>query len=178
MYDFWKNKRKKSVQSTRYFKYRETPVFIYVSAKIFSILRSKTLIEHFFMLGESMPYSRILDITKDIADCILQQYERDKVFLPKILRELLFTIIAKDNVDLNSSSNPAAGHYHGTSMTILQFPLSTYSGKIRNIEYELAVSKTLSKKVDKLPQSYPNVIQLNMSKALFQYVDIIFQSLS
>ena len=148
MYDFWKNKRKKSVQSTRYFKYRETPVVIYVSAKIFSILRSKTLIEHFFMLGESMPYSRILDITKDIADCILQQYERDKVFLPKILRELLFTIIAKDNVDLNSSSNPAAGHYHGTSMTILQFPLSTYSGKIRNIEYELAVSKTLSKKVD------------------------------
>ena len=111
MYNFQKNKRKKSVQSTRHFKYRETPVVIYVSVKIFSILRSKTLIEHFFMLGICIPYSRILNITKDIADRILQQYERDKVFLPEMLRELLFTIIAKDNVDLNSSSNMAAGHF-------------------------------------------------------------------
>ena len=96
---------------------------------------------------------------------MLQRYERDKVSLPKMLRELLFTIIAKDNVDLNSSSNTPAGHYHGTSMTVLKFPLSTRPGKIRNIEYELTVCKILSKKVNKLPQSYTNVIQLNISKA-------------
>ena len=97
-----------------------------------------------------------------------------------MLQELLFTIIAKDNVGLNSSSNTAAGHYHGTSMTVLQFPLSTCPGEIRSIEYEFIVSKTLSKKVDKLPQSYTNIIQLNMSKApLFAPIlDIIFQSLS
>ena len=35
MYNFQKNKRKKPVQSTRHFKYRETPVVIYVSVKIF-----------------------------------------------------------------------------------------------------------------------------------------------
>ena len=68
-------KRKKSVQSTRHFKYRETPAVTYVSVKIFSILRSKTLIEHFFMLGICIPYSGILDIAKDIADGILQQFE-------------------------------------------------------------------------------------------------------
>ena len=100
-----------------------------------------------------MPYSRILDITKDIEDRMLQQYEQDKVFLSKILPELLFTIIAKDNVDLNSSLNMATGLYDGTSMTVLQFPLSTCPGTMRNTEYELTVSKTLSKIVDKLPQS-------------------------
>ena len=138
----------------------------------------KTLIEHF--LGICILYYRILNITNDIANCILQQYEWSKVFLPEMLQELLFTIIAKDNVGLNSSSNTAAGHYHGTSMTVLQFPLSTCPGEIWNIEYEFIVSKTLSKKVDKLPQSYTNVIQLNMSKApLFAPIlDIIFQSLS
>ena len=47
-----------------------------------------------------------------------------------MLQELLFTIIAKDNVGLNSSSNTAAGRYHGTSMTVLQFPLSTCPGEI------------------------------------------------
>ena len=35
--------------------------------------------------------------------------------------------------------------------------MSTRPGKIRNIEYELTVSKTLSKKVDKLPLSYKNL---------------------
>ena len=60
-----------------------------------------------------------------------------------MLQELLFTIIAKDNVDLNSSSNMAAGYYHGMSMTVLQFPLSACPGKIRNIEYGLTFSKTL-----------------------------------
>ena len=53
-----------TVQSKRHFKYCE----IYVSVKIFSILRSKTLIEHVFMLGICILYSRILAITKDITD--------------------------------------------------------------------------------------------------------------
>ena len=30
-------------------------------------------------------------------------------------------------------------------MTVLEVPLSTHPGKIQNIEYELTVSKTLSK---------------------------------
>ena len=60
-----------------------------------------------------------------------------------MLQELLFTFIAKDNVDLNSSSNMAAGYYHGMSMTVIQFRLSACAGKIQNIEYELTVSKTL-----------------------------------
>ena len=47
-----------------------------------------------------------------------------------MLREILFTIITKDSVYLNSSSNAAAGQYHGMSMTVLQFPLCTCPGKI------------------------------------------------
>ena len=82
--NFQMNERKKSVQSTRH-KYRKTSVVIYGSFKIFSILRSKTLKERFFMLGICILYSRILDITKDIADRMLQQYERDEIFLSKML---------------------------------------------------------------------------------------------
>ena len=82
-----------------------------------------------------------------------------------MLRELLFTIHTKDNVDLNSSSNTAAGHYHGTSMTVLQLSSFACPGKIRNIEYELTVSNTFSKKVDTLLKSYTNVIQWNLYKA-------------
>ena len=70
-----------------------------------------------------------------------------------MLQKHLFSIIAKDNVDLNSSSNTAAGHYHGTSMTVLQFPLSARPGKAQNIEYVLTTQK-----VDKLLQSYTNII--------------------
>ena len=36
-------------------------------------------------------------------------------------RKGIFTVIAKDNIDLNSSSSTAISHCHGTSMSILQF---------------------------------------------------------
>ena len=42
--------------------------------------------------------------------------------LPSNLRQGIFTIFVDDNIDKNSSSVTAAGHFHGTGVTILQFP--------------------------------------------------------
>ena len=36
-------------------------------------------------------------------------------------RKNLFTIIAKDNIGVNSKSTKVGQHYHGISMTIMQF---------------------------------------------------------
>ena len=45
----------------------------------------------------------------------------DKV-LPSTLHRGIFTIFVDDNVDKNSLSVTAAGHFHGTGVTVLQFP--------------------------------------------------------
>ena len=49
-------------------------------------------------------------------------------------------------------------------MSVLQFPSSVHPGKKRNIQYELRISTVLSKKVNKIPESYCSVTQLGMSK--------------
>ena len=114
------------------------------------------------MLGICITHSRILDKILHIACC--NDMNEIKYLYPKCCENSYLLSLLKIMLILIHLQIPA-GHYHGTSMTVLKFPLSTRPGKIRNIEYELTVCKILSKKVNKLPQSYTNVIQLNISKA-------------
>ena len=44
------------------------------------------------------------------------------VCTPSPLRKYIFTVLAKDNIDFNVISSTAAKYFHGTSMTVMQFP--------------------------------------------------------
>ena len=103
-----------------------------------------------------MPYYRILEITKCISETIINQFEKFKSFIPGSSRKGIFTVIAKDNIDLNSSSSTATSHYHGTSMSILQFPTKDTPG----IEYKYSFDmkeKVSTLKIVKLPERYSTV---------------------
>ena len=89
---------------------REAPVAIYVALKFFASVRSETLIERLFHLGICIPYKRVLQITKHMSQNLLKQYERDMVFVPKQSCKSLFTVMAKDNIDLNAAPANATGH--------------------------------------------------------------------
>ena len=113
-------------------KHRETPVAIYTSMKIFASVSWRTLIDNLFNLGICVPYSRILVITNEIGGQLLQQYEKDHIFLPKLLRKELFTVITKDNIELNAPSTTAEQHYHGTCISVLQFPTKFHPGIVQH----------------------------------------------
>ena len=49
-------------------------------------------------------------------------YESDAVLVPSVMRKNVFTILAKDNIDLNAGSTDAKSHYHGPSLSDLQYP--------------------------------------------------------
>ena len=135
----------------RHLKIKETPLAIYITLKLYTITRSKTLIQCFHSLGICISYDRLLDITKDLSERLLYQYARDGVFLPSVLKQDIFTIIAKDNIDINAKSSTASKHFHGTSMSILQFPLTENPTPLppSNLQNQ--------KKVNGLPESYVNV---------------------
>ena len=83
-----------------------------------------------FCAGNWISYSRLQDITRDLANWILRQYERDEVFIPYNLKENIFTIIAKDNIDHDARSTTATKHYHRTSFYVFQFPSVAFSEDI------------------------------------------------
>ena len=121
--------RKRTVLETGYhLKKRETPVVIYTSLKIYSTVRSRTLIDHFFSIGICIPYKRVLQITQYLYEKFRLSFHLNDAFLPGVLRKGLFTILAKDNIDKNAKSTFAKSHYHGTSISILQFATSSYQG--------------------------------------------------
>ena len=111
-------------------KMRETPVVIYILLKIYATVRSENFISKLFSLGLCIPYKRVLEITKNMAEYNLKQFDIDKVFIPKHAYKNVFTVLAKDNIDLNASSITATNHCHGTSMTMLHFPTINAPGEL------------------------------------------------
>ena len=122
--------RKHSSNTSAHYKdqKRETPVVVYNTLKIYSTVRSRTLIDHLFSIGLCMPYKRLLDVTKQLYDEMMKSFENNKMFIPNHLRKGLFIVLVKDNLDQNTRSTFVNAHYHGTSISILQFPTKDKPG--------------------------------------------------
>ena len=55
------------ISLSRHVKERETPVLVYVGLNLYASLRTKTVIQHLFSLGLSIPYDRCLSICNNIS---------------------------------------------------------------------------------------------------------------
>ena len=152
MYNFKKNS--KTVTSTRkkHARSRETSLPIYVGLKMYATVRSKTLINRLFHLGICISYSRCLEICNLMALSLLEKYDQDKVFVANSLKLHLFTVIAKDNIDMNASCTKIKQHFHGISMTTMQFPTSLSRGILQDTLYGFGTDNTERKL--KIPDEY------------------------
>ena len=71
------------------------------------------------------------------------------------MRNNVFTILAEYNIDLNARSTDAKSHYHGTSLSGLQYPNQENPGSMLQITFEDL--PTVSKKLGCLPKEYSEV---------------------
>ena len=136
MYNFRKKSGKSTSLQWRHQKHRETPIPTYIGLKLHATVKSKTLIDTLFHLQISITHKRVIEISNIIAVLLLKKYEEEKVFFPSTMKKELFTIIAKDNVDTNALSTLIKQHYHGISMTIMQFPSDTNTGVTQRLLYD------------------------------------------
>ena len=108
---------------------KECPEIHYATIKLYSVIRSKSLVHMLFERGMVLSYDRILAFIHELSETAKALYNDsgDKV-LPSTLRQGIFTIFVDDNADENRSSVLAAGHFHGTGVTLLQFLSEENSG--------------------------------------------------
>ena len=59
---------------------------------------------------------------------MFKKYDLKGVFVVSHLTFETFTIITKDNIDLNAISTKVKKHFHGISVTTMQFPLKGNQG--------------------------------------------------
>ena len=135
-------------------KARETPVPVYLGLYLHSKTRKRELIDNMFNLGLSISYDRVLALSTSLGNAVCELYTQDGVVCPPNLRPGLFTVAAADNVDHNPSSSTAEVRFHGTGISLYQYPATEKEGKVRQ-RHELLDSSTKGLKA--LPQFYTNV---------------------
>ena len=74
------------------------------------------------------------------------------------MRNNVFTILAEYNIDLNARSTDAKSHYHGTSLSGLQYPNQENHRSMPQRTFEDL--STVSEKLEILPKEHSEVPEL------------------
>ena len=115
------------------------------------------------MLGITVSYIRVKNVESNIANTMCKQFEADGVVCPSTLRKGLVTVGAVDNLDHNPTSTTAQSAFHGTAISITQFPTSTDDGENRTL---VPFSSGNSDESSSLPPSYYTIPQKKMTLLL------------
>ena len=135
---------------------KESPFLLYVSLKVFSATKRSEIIDIHHAHGLCVSYDRILRITQGLGEALLQLFHDDDAVIPGLLRTGLFTVGAKDNIDKNAerSYHYLKSHFHGRSMSLLQFPSSFNDEFERNYQQFVKAPSSRSKNIAELPSFY------------------------
>ncbi len=115
---------------TRHSLDREPPLPVYISLNIHSIVCSKKLIDQLNSFGITISYDRVLQLENDMALSMCKQYQANNVVCPSHLRKGAITVGAMDNLDHDPSSSTAHSSFHGTGISVIQFPTADNAGTL------------------------------------------------
>ena len=121
-----------SLNLMRHNRQDEEPLPAALTLKIYSVVRAKGLIQILFHHGICLSYPRVLAFYDELfaATCKLFKLSGGRV-IPSILRFGITTVFIDDNLDQNSASLTGTQHFHGSSVTVLQFPTNEEPGMKR-----------------------------------------------
>ena len=145
---------KEGASTYRHSKERETPFSLFLGMSVYARPRKKVLVELLHDHGLSVSYDRVLEISAQLGDAAVSRYEEEGVVCPLVLRKRIFTTAAMDNIDHNSTATRATTSFHGTSISLFQYP--TLDNKGEKLE-PFQITDHSVKKVPELPDSYTNV---------------------
>ena len=99
-------KRKtKDASHHRHISERETMLPLYLGLLIHGKTRKRDLIDILHERGLCISYNRVLQISSDIANSVITQFEESGVVCPSFFKNNVFTTGNLDNIDYNPSSN-------------------------------------------------------------------------
>ncbi|KAK2549911.1 hypothetical protein P5673_029513 [Acropora cervicornis] len=159
---------------------REPPLPLYVGLSIRAYTRSKKIINELFQLGISVSYDRVDDLLNGLGTAVCNRFQQDGVVCPLNLNCGLFTVGALDNIDYNPSATTSQGSFHGTGISLFQFPSSSVDGTQSRPPITLPPGKP-DRNIH-LPESYTTVpavsvktTELTLSKTA--YTEAFFRNL-
>ncbi len=136
---------------------RETRLPLYLGLLIHDKTRKRQLIDILFEKGLSVSYDRVLQLSTDMANGVIDQFEADGVVCPIVLRERVFTTGNLDNLDHDPTSTSALTAFYGTALSMTQHITDETPGTERHLDRASPNEKSKSKLVKPLMESYTQV---------------------
>ena len=115
-------KKKRIGMNFRHSKKSEPPLPVPTGLAVHSQTRGKKIIEKLYSNGLCMSYDRVIEIENNITKDLYQKYKEAEIICPPSLYSGLFTCVAIDNIDNNSSSSTSKSSFHRTSISLFQYP--------------------------------------------------------
>ncbi|KAK1891518.1 putative translation initiation factor IF-2 [Dissostichus eleginoides] len=108
------------------------PLPLYMGLSVHMQTRSKKLIGQLYELGISVSFDRVVEMENQLATATCENIAKNGVVCPAQLRKGLFTVSALDNLDHNPSRTTAKGSFHGTGISLFQFPSKSNVGHFQD----------------------------------------------
>lgn len=109
----------------------EPPLPLYIGLNLHTQTRSKKLVTQMHELGLSVCYDRVLHLESHLATAVCEDSKRKGAVSPTQLHFQLFTVGSLDNIDHNPSSTTAKSSFHGTGISLFQFPTKSNGGQLQ-----------------------------------------------
>ena len=145
---------REGAKTFRHSKERETPFPVFMGMSIYAKTRKKVLIDLLHDHSLTIPYDRVLEISAQLGDAAVGKNIEEGVVCPSVLRKRLFTTAAMDNIDHNPTATTATTSFHGTSVSLFQYPTQANDGEKRE---SFEIRNFNVKKVPELPETSTNI---------------------
>lgn len=160
-----------SYDITRHNLDRETMLPLYVGLLVHGKTRKKELVDALHDQGLSVSYRRVMDVSTDVANAVLQKYEQTGIVCPPNLKSGVYTTGNLDNIDHNPSSITASDSFHGTAISLTQHKFTHVDNDNVTPTY-IDIDSTHSRSVSRpLPATYtdipPTVFRTNQPQPVF-----------
>ena len=121
--------------------------------------RSKKLVNQLYELGLSVSYQRVNDIMNNLTTSVCDHFKSAGVVWPLSLQSGLFTI---GTIDHDPSSTTAQGSFHGTGISLYQFPKQASDVSQPAVQkVNLCSTRSASRDIT-LPDKYSSVLPVSM----------------
>lgn len=100
----------------------EPPLPVYLGLAAYGRGRDKASIDDMHRRGLSISSTRVMGVTSQLCRMVVQRAREENVVCPSNLKKGIFTAHAIDNFDVKGTSTMGHGEFHGTTISVFQFP--------------------------------------------------------
>ena len=155
-----------------------TPLPVFIGMVICGKTRKCTLIDCLAKQGVCITNQRVSQILNNITATCCKNFNTNGIVCPSPLQSGVFTMVAIDNLNRNSSSNTSQDSFNGTTITVFQQSTDQHLGNDNKIQFTPKKEDIDNLPTPQLSSAYTNIFPTPAAKPEAPVIKAAFKSLT